>query len=149
MATGSGVVPRQQNFGKTCAKSRAKFARTGTSQRQACVRTGKVIKRCITPTRVQNSDDISMQENIPEAPVVKVLHAGSLTTLVRQELGPALYQGSGIALESEPGHSVALAMALKEGRTRGDVYLSADAEVNRILLEPINGRTIGWFVIFA
>ncbi len=92
---------------------------------------------------------MSMPENIPEAPVVKVLHAGSLTTLVRQELGPALYQGSGIALESEPGHSVALAMALKEGRTSGDVYMSADAEVNRILLEPTNGGGIGWFVIFA
>ena len=76
---------------------------------------------------------MSMQENIPEAQVVKVLHAGSLTTLVRQELAPALYRGSGIALESEPGHSVALAMAVKEGRTSGDVYLSADAEVNRIL----------------
>jgi hypothetical protein len=45
---------------------------------------------------------MSMQESNPEATVVKVLHAGSLTTLVRQELGPALYQGSGIALESDP-----------------------------------------------
>ncbi len=51
----SGVAPRRLNSGKTCAKSRAKFARTGISQCQACVRTGKVIKRCITPTRVQNS----------------------------------------------------------------------------------------------
>ncbi len=92
---------------------------------------------------------MSIQESNPEATVVKVLHAGSLTTLVRQELGPALYQGSGIVLESEPGHSVALAMALKEGRTSSDVYLSADAEVNRILLEPTNGDRIGWFVIFA
>ena len=40
-------------------------------------------------------------------------------------------------------------MALKEGRTSSDVYLSADAEVNRILLEPTNGDRIGWFVIFA
>jgi molybdate/tungstate transport system substrate-binding protein len=92
---------------------------------------------------------MSMQENIPEATVVKVLHAGSLTTLVRQELGPALYRGSGIALESEPGHSVALALALKERRSSGDVYLSADAEVNRILLEPTDGGAIVWFVIFA
>jgi hypothetical protein len=40
-------------------------------------------------------------------------------------------------------------MALKEGRASGDVYLSADAEVNRILLEPTDGGGIGWFVIFA
>src|SRR5260370_24282553 len=92
---------------------------------------------------------MSMQESNPEATVVKVLHAGSLTTLVRQEIGPALYQGSGIALESEPGHSVALALALQDGRTSGDVYLSADAEVNRILLGPTNGDRIAWFVIFA
>lgn len=84
-----------------------------------------------------------------EAPVVKVLHAGSITTLVRQELGPALYQESGIVIESEPGHSVALALAVKEGRRSGDVYLSADAEVNQMLLGPTNGGAIGWFVIFA
>jgi molybdate/tungstate transport system substrate-binding protein len=92
---------------------------------------------------------MSRQANIPQAPVVKVLHAGSLTTLVRQKLGPALYDESGMVLESEPGHSVALALAVKEGRTSGDVYLSADAEVNQMLLEPTNGGRIGWFVIFA
>ena len=80
---------------------------------------------------------------------VKVLHAGSLSTLVRQRLGPALQQTSEIALESENGHSVALATAIKEGRTDGDVYLSADAEVNRALLGPTNGDWIRWFVIFA
>jgi len=90
-----------------------------------------------------------MQENSPEGPVVKVLHAGSLTTLVRQALGPALYRESGIALESEPGHSVALAMALKEGRKSGDVYLSADAEVNQMLLGSTSGGVIRWFVVFA
>lgn len=92
---------------------------------------------------------MSIQENIPDAPDVKVLHAGSLTTLVRQELGPALYQEYGISIESEPGHSVALAMALKEGRASGDVYLSADAAVNQILLDSTNGAAIGWFVTFA
>ncbi len=56
---------------------------------------------------------------------VRVLHAGSLTTLVRQGLGPAWHQASGIAIESESGHSVALATAIKEGRARGDVFLSA------------------------
>ena len=80
---------------------------------------------------------------------MKVLHAGSLTTLVRQGLGPALYQANGIAVESENGHSVALAMAIKDQRISGDVYLSADAGVNQILLGPTNGDWIRWFVIFA
>lgn len=89
------------------------------------------------------------KDTSPKATTVKVLHAGSLTTLVRQRLGPAWTQASGIALESESGHSVALATAIKEGRTGGDVYLSADVEVNRTLLGPTNGDWIRWFVIFA
>ncbi len=89
------------------------------------------------------------QENVPETSSLKVLHAGSLTSLVRQGLGPALSQAHGIVVESEPGHSVALATAIKEGRLRGDLYLSADAEVNRLLLGPANGAWIGWFMGFA
>ncbi len=80
---------------------------------------------------------------------MKVLHAGSLTSLVRQGLGPALYQESGITLESESGHSVALAMAIKDQRMSGDVFLSADAEVNQILVGPTNDDWIRWFVVFA
>jgi hypothetical protein len=56
---------------------------------------------------------------------MKVLHAGSLTSLVRQGLGPACFQAHGIVVESEPGHSVALAMAIKEGRKQGDRSVSA------------------------
>lgn len=54
-----------------------------------------------------------------------------------------------MAIESESGHSVALATAIKEGRTGGDVFLSADAEVNLTLLGPTNGDWMRWFVIFA
>ena len=92
---------------------------------------------------------MNLNDTPPEIRAVKVLHAGSLTALVRQGLGPALHQASGITLESESGHSVALATAIKEGRTGGDMYLSADAEVNQTLLGPTNGDWIRWFVIFA
>jgi molybdate/tungstate transport system substrate-binding protein len=60
-----------------------------------------------------------------------------------------MLQESGITLESESGHSVALAMAIKGQQMSGDVFLSADAEVNQILLGPTNGDWIHWFVIFA
>lgn len=90
-----------------------------------------------------------MQETAHGTASVKVLHAGSLTTLVRHHLGPALSQTSRVTLESEGGHSVALAQAIKAGRLRGDVFLSADAEVNQIILGPENGEWIRWFVIFA
>ena len=92
---------------------------------------------------------MSIKDKRSETSVVKVLHAGSLTSLVRKGIGPALYQESGITLESESGHSVALAMAIKEQHMSGDVFLSADAEVNKILLGPTNGDWISWFVIFA
>jgi molybdate/tungstate transport system substrate-binding protein len=92
---------------------------------------------------------MSIQDISSEPTSVKVLHAGSLTTLVRQGLGPALYQAKGIVLESEYGHSVELAMAIKDQRTSGDVYLSADAGVNQILLGQSNGDWIRWFVVFA
>ena len=92
---------------------------------------------------------MSIKDKRSETSVVKVLHAGSLTSLVRRGIGPALQQESRITLESESGHSVALAMAIKDLRMNGDLFLSADAEVNQILLEPTNGDWIRWFVIFA
>lgn len=77
-----------------------------------------------------------------ETSTVKALQAGSLTTLVRQRLGPALFQESGIVVESKSGHSVALATDIKTGRERGDVYLSADAQVNQLLLGPSHDHCI-------
>jgi molybdate/tungstate transport system substrate-binding protein len=92
---------------------------------------------------------MNIKDNRSESSVVKVLHAGSLTSLVRKGIGPALYQERGITLESESGHSVALAMAIRDQHVIGDVFLSADAEVNKILLGSTNGDWIHWFVIFA
>ncbi len=80
---------------------------------------------------------------------MKVLHAGSLTTLVRQHLGPLWYQTAGIPFESVSGHSVALATAIKTGNMSGDVFLSADAEVNQLLVGAENGDWLRWFVVFA
>jgi molybdate/tungstate transport system substrate-binding protein len=92
---------------------------------------------------------MSSKEKRSETSVVKVLHAGSLTSLVRRGVGPALLQESGITLESESGHSVALAMAIKDRSTSGDVFLSADAQVNQILLGTTNDNWIHWFATFA
>jgi molybdate/tungstate transport system substrate-binding protein len=84
-----------------------------------------------------------------EKATVKVLHAGSLITLVRRGIGPALLQQSEITIESISGHSVALAQAIKDQSSIGDVFLSADAQVNQILLGSTNGDWIHWYVIFA
>src|SRR5258708_26893119 len=87
--------------------------------------------------------------NVQKSSSLKVLHAGSLTSLVRQGLGPALSKAHGIVVESEPGHSAALATAIKEGRLRGDLYLTADAEVNQLLLRPAHDEGNRWFGVFA
>jgi len=93
--------------------------------------------------------NMSITDKPPEQPVLQVLHAGSLTSLVKRGIGPVLNHERRITLESISGHSVALAMAIKDRRMVADVFLSADAEVNRLLLGPANGDWIRWFVIFA
>jgi molybdate/tungstate transport system substrate-binding protein len=92
---------------------------------------------------------MNMQDRSSESTSVRVLHAGSLTALVRQGLGPAFSRTSGIALESVSGHSVALAMAIKAQRMSADIFLSADAEVNQTLFGPTHGDWLHWFVVFA
>src|SRR5579885_1747136 len=68
------------------------------------------------------TQSMSIQRETRPTKRITVLHAGSLTTLVRGHLDPALQRAAGISLESVPGHSVALALALKERRLQGDVY---------------------------
>jgi molybdate/tungstate transport system substrate-binding protein len=92
---------------------------------------------------------MNTESKTSESTLVHVLHAGALTTLVREQLAPALSQAHGITLKSQPGHSVALALAIKEQHLHGDLYLSADTEVNQILLEPTHSQQIRSFVTFA
>ena len=79
---------------------------------------------------------------------MRVLHAGSLTTLVQQHLELALFQASGIRLESESGHSVALATAIKAGLLSGEFSSALMPRRMRPYLAQ-NGAWITWFVIFA
>src|SRR6266851_619470 len=65
---------------------------------------------------------MNTESKTSESTLVHVLHAGALTTLVREQLAPALSQAHGITLKSQPGHSVALALAIKEQRLHGDLY---------------------------
>lgn len=80
---------------------------------------------------------------------VTVLHAGALTQLVRRGLTPALLETEGMEVISVPGHSVALAKGILAGSLEGDVYLSADANVNGLLSGPAGGDLVEWFLVFA
>jgi molybdate/tungstate transport system substrate-binding protein len=79
---------------------------------------------------------------------VHVLHAGSLTALVRDGLAPALAR-QGIEVVAERGFSVDLAEALVARRRTADLFLSADAELSRLLLGARPNPLARWFVVFA
>jgi molybdate/tungstate transport system substrate-binding protein len=80
---------------------------------------------------------------------INVLHAGSLSTLVTGGLTPALARECGVTVTDESGPAVQLAKGIKDGSLTGDVYMSADAHVNKTLMGPSNGDWVRWFLAFA
>jgi molybdate/tungstate transport system substrate-binding protein len=84
-----------------------------------------------------------------DSPAIRVLHAGALTALVQRGLGPPFERETGIAVVSERGHSVALATAIRTGEKTGDIFMSADANVNATLMGAANGDLVRWYVAFA
>ncbi len=80
---------------------------------------------------------------------ITILHAGALTNLVQRGLAPAFERETGVAMRSERGHSVALAQAIKNGSTAGDLFMSADASVNATLMGAENGDLVRWYIAFA
>jgi molybdate/tungstate transport system substrate-binding protein len=80
---------------------------------------------------------------------VTVLYAGSLVGLMERSIGPAFKQQTGDEFQGHAGGSKALAMQIKEGSLRGDVFISADPKVNAVLSGPKNGDRVKWYVTFA
>ncbi len=80
--------------------------------------------------------------------VLRILHAGSLTNLVRDELAPMLAVRH-IQVVAERGFSVDLAEAIAGRRRTADLFLSADADLNHLLLRSEPDRRAHWFVVFA
>src|SRR5262245_30368274 len=71
----------------------------------------------------------------PAAAPVVVGHAGMLTALVQQGLAPAL-RGRGIAVQGVKGNSLTVAANIKSGALRADLFGSADANANKLLMGP-------------
>lgn len=80
---------------------------------------------------------------------INVLHAGSLTNLVRLGLAPDFLAECGVTVTDASGPAVQLAEEIKAGTLTGDVYMSADAHVNRTLMGPSNGDWVKWYLAFA
>lgn len=91
----------------------------------------------------------AMSENAGAVPPLRVLYAGSLVALVENDLGPAFTKTSGITVEGRAGGSVALAHMILDGLQTPDVFVSADPEVNKLLLHPGAAPAAPWFLTLA
>jgi molybdate/tungstate transport system substrate-binding protein len=80
---------------------------------------------------------------------INVLHAGSLTKLVRLGLAPAFNAECGVTVTDHSDPAVLLADEVKNGTVTGDVYMSADAHVNTTLMGGRNGNWVRWYLAFA
>ncbi len=80
---------------------------------------------------------------------VNVLYAGSLVNLMEHGIGAAFDAASGETFHGFAGGSNGLANQIKGRLRRGDVFLSATANVNDALMGGANGEWVKWYVGFA
>ncbi|GAC1415399.1 MAG: extracellular solute-binding protein [Candidatus Velthaea sp.] len=81
------------------------------------------------------------------ADVVRVLHAGSLITVMQRELIPA-FAKTGRSAEGEGRGSVANAAFIRDGLKNPDVFISADDKVMDDLMRA-KPQTVPWYAVFA
>lgn len=80
---------------------------------------------------------------------VLVAHAGSLITLLQRDLVPGFTAHSGYTVTRQAGPAVGLANQIRRNELAPDVYMSADAEVNRLLMGAAQRDKVRWFFGFA
>ena len=80
---------------------------------------------------------------------VSVLSAGSLQTLMQDQIGPAFQKATGYTLDNVSMGSKALASSITGGTLQGDVFISASPAVNASLEGGANGNWVSWYDQFA
>jgi molybdate/tungstate transport system substrate-binding protein len=80
---------------------------------------------------------------------VSVLYAGSLVNLMEHGIGPAFDKATGGTFEGFAGGSNGLANQITGKLRRGDVFVSAAANVNDTLMGTANGNWVQWYITFA
>ena len=80
---------------------------------------------------------------------ITIAHAGSLIQVLTQDLGPAFTKQTSYTWTSIAGPAVGLANQIRSGALTPDVYLSADAEVNQVLIGPQHGDLVRWFAVLT
>jgi ABC-type molybdate transport system substrate-binding protein len=76
--------------------------------------------------------------SLPRTEVV-VYHAGSLNAVISDDIGPGFITATGFPLRNIGGPSVELANQIRSEQIQPDVFMSADAEVNQVLMGRENG----------
>src|SRR5579872_4495278 len=79
---------------------------------------------------------------------VSVLYAGSLVNLMEKKIGPAFTQATGYPFQGEGKGSTALANEIKGHLRTPDIFISADANVDKSLMGASNGNYVSWYVPF-
>jgi molybdate/tungstate transport system substrate-binding protein len=77
---------------------------------------------------------------------VFVLYAGSLGNFMEKDIGPAFTRATGYQYTGEAKGSLMSANLIKERLRNPDVFISADPDVNRLLMGSENGRLVRWYV---
>jgi molybdate/tungstate transport system substrate-binding protein len=80
---------------------------------------------------------------------VQVMYAGSLESIMENQLAPAFKASTGYTFEGEAKGSVALANEIKGHLHRPDIFISAAPGVNKQLMGDANGNYVSWYINFA
>jgi molybdate/tungstate transport system substrate-binding protein len=76
---------------------------------------------------------------------ISVLYAGSLGNLMERGLGPAFSRATGYKYLGEAKGSLMSANLIKEKLRTPDVFISADPDVNHLLMGAENGNLVRWY----
>ena len=80
---------------------------------------------------------------------VEVLYAGSLVSLMQNQLGPGVKAATGHSVIGFSGGSTALATQIRGKVHAADVFISASPDVNASLQGSANGGWASWYATFA
>lgn len=100
-------------------------------------------------TGAKTTESAGAKAQAPEKPsgTVSVLYAGSLVNLMEKDMGPAFSKATGIEYEGEGKGSTALANMIKDKLRQPDVFVSASAKVNDILMGDEGHHQESWYAV--
>ncbi len=81
---------------------------------------------------------------------LSVLYAGSMTSNMEKEIGPAFTKETGVKFQGEGAGSSLLAQLIRSGQANPDIFISASPSVNKKLLMGVKNKDlVKWYLTFA